>query len=80
MAWEFLRPILTPNALATVQANPILLAYFLGWLFTIITIVSLAFYISWITGKVYKKPKKTDAKNGGAQSRKQQVLNMFKKK
>jgi hypothetical protein len=80
MAWEFLRPILTPNALATVQANPILLAYFLGWLLTIITIACLAFYISWITGKVYKKPKKTDGKNGGPQSKKQQVFNMFKRK
>jgi hypothetical protein len=80
MAWEFLRPILTPNALATVQANPVLLAYFLGWLFAIISIVSLAFYISWITGKAYKKPKRADAKKSGLQDKKQQVLNMFRRK
>jgi len=66
MAWEFLRPILTANALATVQANPILLAYLLGWLFVIIGIMLLAWYISWETGKAYKKPKKpAPAKAGG---------------
>jgi len=58
MAWEFLKPILTPNALATVQANPILLAYFLGWLLAIIALCLLAWYISFVTGKAYKKPKK----------------------
>ncbi len=57
MAWEFLRPILTANALATVQANPILLAYFLGWLFATICVGLLAWYISFVTGKVYKKEK-----------------------
>jgi hypothetical protein len=57
MAWEFLKPILTPNALATVQANPILLAYFLGWLLAWISVALLAWYISFTTGKVYKKQK-----------------------
>jgi hypothetical protein len=82
MAWEFLRPILTPNALATVQANPILLAYFAGWLFIVIGIASLAFYISWITGKAYKKPKRADEKKkqSGVQSKKEQILAMFRRK
>ncbi|KAF2398865.1 hypothetical protein EJ06DRAFT_93285 [Trichodelitschia bisporula] len=67
MAWEFLRPILTPNALATVQARPMLLAYFLAGLGGMISIICLAFYISFETGKAYRKPK-TDAK-GGAPAR-----------
>jgi hypothetical protein len=58
MAFEFLKPILTPNALATVQANPILLAYFLGWLLACISIGLLAWYISFTTGKAYRKPPK----------------------
>jgi hypothetical protein len=57
MAFEFLKPILTPNALATVQASPILLAYFLGWLLACVSIGLLAWYISLTTGKAYKKPK-----------------------
>jgi hypothetical protein len=65
MAWEFLRPILTANALATVQAEPILLAYFLGWLFACISVGLLAWYISFVTGKAYKKPKKVDEKGRG---------------
>jgi len=64
MAWEFLKPILTPNALATVQANPIILAYFLGWVLAIITLILIAWYISFVTGKAYKKPKKAKAKRG----------------
>jgi hypothetical protein len=58
MAWEFLRPVLTANALATVQANPVLLAYFVAWLLVIMSIMSLALYISYVTGKPYRKPKK----------------------
>ncbi len=65
MAFEFLKPILTPNALATVQANPILLAYFLGWLMACVSIGMLAWYISFTTGKAYRKPqKKVDEKKG----------------
>jgi hypothetical protein len=64
MAWEFLKPILTPNALATVQANPILLAYLLGWLLVILSLCGLAWYISFVTGKAYKKPKKAGEKKG----------------
>jgi hypothetical protein len=65
MAFEFLKPILTPNALATVQANPILLAYFLGWLLACISIGLLAWYISFTTGKAYRKPQKQiDEKKG----------------
>jgi hypothetical protein len=58
MAWEFLKPILTPNALATVQANPIILAYLLGWFLALIAVCLLAWYISFVTGKPYKKPKR----------------------
>ncbi|KAF2669993.1 hypothetical protein BT63DRAFT_423965 [Microthyrium microscopicum] len=67
MAFEFLKPVLTPNALATVQANPVLLAYLLGWLFAIIFVGLLAWYISFVTGQAYKKPaKKPDPKKAGA--------------
>lgn len=58
----FLRPILTPNALATVQANPILLAYLGLAIFGITVVISIAGYTSWVTSKPYKKPK---AKDGG---------------
>ncbi|KIW04454.1 uncharacterized protein PV09_04719 [Verruconis gallopava] len=64
MAWEFLSPILTPNALATVQANPILLAYLLGWIGALIALISVAVAIHIQTSKAYKKPKKTDGKGG----------------
>jgi hypothetical protein len=65
MAWEFLRPILTANALSTIQAQPYLLAYFLGWLLACICIGLLAWYISFVTGKPYKKPKnKAKGKKG----------------
>jgi len=57
MAFEFLKPILTPNALATVQANPIVLAYFLGWLLACVSVGMLAWYISLTTGRAYRKPK-----------------------
>jgi len=76
MAWEFLRPILTPNALATIQANPILLAYFLGWLLAIISLALFAWYISFVTGKAYKKPKKGGAKPVGTKGR---FLGLIKK-
>jgi hypothetical protein len=59
----FLRPILTPNALATVQANPILLGYMGLAIFGITLIISIAGYTSWVTSKPYKKPKQ---KKGGA--------------
>jgi hypothetical protein len=74
MAWEFLRPILTPNALATVQAQPYLLALFLGWLLALILIGVLAWYISFVTGKAYKKPKKE-----GDKKQKKGFLGMGKK-
>ena len=56
MAYEFLKPVLTPNALATIQANPVLLAYFLGWLSTITFLISLVLYINFQTSKAYAKP------------------------
>ncbi|KAF2434298.1 hypothetical protein EJ08DRAFT_693836 [Tothia fuscella] len=59
----FLKPILTPNALATVQANPILLAYMGLAMFGISVVIFLATYTSWVTGKPYKKPK---AKKGAS--------------
>jgi hypothetical protein len=62
----FLKPILTPNALATVQANPILLGYLGLAFFGISVVISLAFYTSWVTGKAYAKPK---AKKGAAPAR-----------
>ena len=65
----FLKPILTANALATVQANPVLLAYALATIGGMIFLISLSFFISFQTGKAYRKPKgKGDggdrAKNG----------------
>jgi hypothetical protein len=68
MAWEFLKPILTPNALATVQANPILLAYLLGWIFAILSVVAVAVAINIQTSKAYAKPKKAADKKGGART------------
>jgi hypothetical protein len=65
MAWEFLKPILTPNALATVQANPILLAYLLGWIFAILSVVGVAVAINIQTSKAYAKPKKAGEKKTG---------------
>ena len=65
MAWEFLKPILTPNALATVQANPILLAYLLGWIFAILSVVGVAVAINIQTSKAYAKPKKAADKKTG---------------
>jgi len=53
----FLKPILTANALATVQANPILLAYALATIGGMIFLIFLSFIISFQTGKAYRKPK-----------------------
>lgn len=53
----FLKPILTANALATVQANPVLLAYALATIGGMIFLISLNFFISFQTGKAYRKPK-----------------------
>lgn len=61
----FLRPILTPNALATVQANPILLGYTGLALFGIFAIIGVAIYTSWVTNKPYVK-KKAPAGGKGA--------------
>lgn len=62
----FLKPILTPNALATVQANPVLLAYALATIGGMIFLISLSFLISFQTSKAYRKPKgKGDSGNGG---------------
>jgi len=87
MAWEFLRPILTPNALATVQANPILLAYLLGWIFAILTVVAVALAIHFQTSKAYKKPKKAPAAGkggppakGGMGGKAKGALNSFRAK
>lgn len=65
MAWEWLSPILTPNALATVQANPILLAYLLGWIGAILVVIAVALAIHFQTSKAYKKPKKAADGKGG---------------
>jgi hypothetical protein len=65
----FLKPILTPNALATVQANPILLAYMGLAIFGISVVISIACYTSWVTSKPYKKPKKGKDGKGGAPAR-----------
>jgi len=65
----FLKPILTANALATVQANPILLAYALATIGGMIFLIALNFFISFQTGKAYRKPKgkgdKGDRAKGG---------------
>ena len=62
----FLKPILTANALATVQANPSLLAYALATIGGMIFLISLSFIISFQTGKAYRKPKgKGDSNNRG---------------
>jgi len=53
----FLKPILTANALATVQANPVLLAYALATIGGMIFLIFLSFIISFQTGKAYRKPK-----------------------
>lgn len=60
----FLKPILTPNALATVQANPILLGYALATIGGIIVLCVLSWYIGFQTSKAYKKPKGQDKKGG----------------
>jgi len=62
MDFEFLKPILTANALATLQAQPILAAYFLGWLLACVSLGLLAWYISFVTGKAYRKPKRASGK------------------
>ena len=66
MAWEWLSPILTPNALATVQANPVLLAYLLGWIGALLVVIAVALAIHIQTSKVYKKPKKAADGKGKA--------------
>lgn len=68
MAFEFLKPILTPNALATIQANPVLLAYFFGWIAVMFLIILGAWYIHFTTNKVYKKPKDPEAQNAFART------------
>jgi hypothetical protein len=82
MAWEWLSPILTPNALATVQANPVLLAYFLAWIGAILVVISVALAIHFTTNKVYKKPKKAADGKGGPPAKKgiQGVLSSVKMK
>jgi hypothetical protein len=52
----FLRPILTPEALRIVQAQPILLGEAIIWLFVCIALIGVVFYISFVTNKPYKKP------------------------
>ncbi|RDI76513.1 hypothetical protein Vi05172_g13496 [Venturia inaequalis] len=65
MAWEFLKPILTPNALATVQANPILIAYLIIWILVILSVVGIAVTINIQTSKAYAKPKKAGEQRTG---------------
>jgi len=67
--WLFLKPILTPNALASVQANPILLGYALAAIGGLIVFISLPFYISFQTGKAYKKPKGQDKGGKGGEKK-----------
>lgn len=65
-SYLFLKPILTANALATVQANPVLLAYALATIGGMIFLIALSFFISFQTGKAYRKPKgKGDNGNRG---------------
>jgi hypothetical protein len=72
----FLKPILTPNALATVQANPVLLAYLLATIGGIIVLSVLSWYISFQTGKAYKKPK--GANKGGKGGEKKRFAGALK--
>lgn len=72
----FLKPILTPNALATVQANPVLLAYALATIGGMIFLSVLSWYISFQTSKAYKKPK--GANKGGKGGEKKGLAGAFK--
>ncbi|KKY20048.1 hypothetical protein UCDDS831_g05038 [Diplodia seriata] len=51
MAFEFLAPILTPTALATVQRDPSLLGILLAVLFGLNLLVGLAVFIHYRTEK-----------------------------
>jgi hypothetical protein len=67
--WLFLKPILTPNALASVQANPVILAYALATIGGLTVLISLAFFISFQTGKPYRKPKGQDKGGKGGEKK-----------
>lgn len=51
MAFEFLAPILTPTALATVQRDPSLLGILLAVLFGLTFLVNLSIFIHYRTEK-----------------------------
>ncbi|KAK8242243.1 hypothetical protein IWZ00DRAFT_369390 [Phyllosticta capitalensis] len=49
MTWEFLSPILTPTALATVEKNPGVLVILIVVLIGLVALVGLAYLIHWRT-------------------------------
>lgn len=63
MAWEFLKPILTPAALRSIQADARPLLTLVLVLIGLPIFVAVCFYISFVTGKAY--PKKKVEKKGG---------------
>lgn len=64
MAVEFLRPILTPAAFATVSAAPEILVTFLLVQLGLAILGGLAWYIHYVTEKAYPR-KKEERKGGG---------------
>ena len=55
----------TPKATAVLQADPFLLVILLLTLSAIGSLIGLGFFINYITGKPYKKPKKDGEKSKG---------------
>ncbi len=62
--FEALKPILTPEALRLIQEKPSLFFGAVAWLLTIIALCVLCWYISYATGKAYRKPKDKNAPSG----------------
>lgn len=77
MTFEVLAPILTPEALRVLQASPGLLPEAIVWLILMITLCVVAWYISFVTGKPYRKPK--DKKGPSAVSKFLGKIPSFKK-
>ncbi|KAF2757390.1 hypothetical protein EJ05DRAFT_476656 [Pseudovirgaria hyperparasitica] len=65
MAWEFLRPILTPAALLSIQANASPLLTLLLVYIGLTTLCVLVWYIHFRTSKAYPATKKKDNGGGG---------------
>ncbi len=72
MAFGFLKPILTPAALRSVEADgrPVITLFLVIFGLTVFGI--LIWYIDFVTSKEYPKKKDPNAKKGG-------FLKMFKK-